>query len=132
MDSKSHFQKKHENLRRVLRHLETIVKAEQKKEFVVRIPSVPVSSTISSISPAAGSVENRGKSFVKTISEAVAQVNNMQLESATSGKQLGVGNAQSLHKVVLEAEEASLSMQMVVSLRNKALDAYQEVMRMQV
>ena len=43
-----------------------------------------------------------------------------------------MGTADSLHKVVLEAEEASLSMQMVVSLRNKALDAYQEVMRMQV
>lgn len=98
----------------------------------MRIPSVPATSTTSSITPASGSVENRGKSFVKTISEAVSQVNNMQLESATSGKQLGVGSAQSLHKVVLEAEEASLSMQMVVSLRNKALDAYQEVMRMQV
>jgi len=70
----------------------------------VRIPSVPVTSTTSSITPASGSVENRGKSFVKTISEAVSQVNNMQLESATSGKQLGVGSAQSLHKVVLEAE----------------------------
>lgn len=56
----------------------------------------------------------------------------MQLQSADSGRELGLGTASSLHKVVLEAEEASLSMQMVVSLRNKALDAYQEVMRMQV
>ena len=98
----------------------------------MRIPSVPVTSTTASITPASGSVQNRGKSFVRTLAESVAQVNRMQLDSANSGKQLGLGTAQSLHKVVLEAEEASLSMQMVVSLRNKAMDAYQEVMRMQV
>ena len=96
----------------------------------MRIPSVSPASVNQGITPAAQSAP--GKSFVRTLTEAVSQVNKMQLDSAESGKNLSQGTAQSIHKVVLEAEEASLSMQLVVSLRNKAMDAYQEVMRMQV
>ena len=98
----------------------------------MRIPSVPTTSVTSGVSPTSGTVNKPNRSFARTLTQAVAQVNRMQLESAKSGQELSMGTADSLHKVVLEAEEASLSMQMVVSLRNKALDAYQEVMRMQV
>ena len=99
----------------------------------MRIPSIPTTSVTPAVSPTSGSATQvSGRSFAKTLTEAVSQVNKMQLQSADSGRELGLGTASSLHKVVLEAEEASLSMQMVVSLRNKALDAYQEVMRRQV
>lgn len=100
----------------------------------MQIPAVSMRTAASAVTPSSGGVgaARKGKTFVRTLTEAVAQVNKMQLDSAQSGKQLAMGSADSIHKVVLEAEEASLSMQMVVSLRNKAMDAYQEVMRMQV
>lgn len=100
----------------------------------MRIPSIPTTSVTPVAQPSVtGGVQApAGASFAKTLTEAIGQVNKMQLDSAKSGQELSLGDAQSIHKVVLEAEEASLSMQMVVSLRNKALDAYQEVMRMQV
>lgn len=98
----------------------------------MKIPSITIPSVSGPTAPTPPISSAGGPSFVRTLTEAASNVNRQQLESAELGKQLGAGNAESLHKVVLDAEEASLSMQMVVSLRNKALDAYQEVMRMQV
>lgn len=99
----------------------------------MRIPSTQITQSATPPSRVTGPSAQIGKSpFVRTLTEAVSQVNRMQLQSAKSGRELSAGSAQSIHKVVLEAEEASLSMQMVVSVRNKALEAYQEVMRMQV
>lgn len=77
-------------------------------------------------------VEKAERGFARTLTEAVGQINKMQIDSANSGTELATGSASSLHRVVLEAEEASLSLQLMVAVRNKAMEAYQEVMRMQV
>lgn len=97
---------------------------------------------IQQLNPAAnlpGVVSGRGpvtrggeQGFVKSLTEAAAQVNRLQLDAANSSSQMVGGSASSLHQVVLEAEEASLSLQLMVAVRNKAMDAYQEVMRMQI
>ena len=89
----------------------------------MQIPSNQIANVANPVSGvSAPALKTGGPSFVRTLTEAVAQVNEMQLQSADSGRGLGLGSAQSLHKVVLEAEEASLSMQLVVSLRNKAIE----------
>jgi flagellar hook-basal body complex protein FliE len=46
-------------------------------------------------------------------------------------RSLAAGDAVSLHEVMMRAEEARLSFQLVVQLRNHVLEAYQEIMRMQ-
>ncbi len=45
---------------------------------------------------------------------------------------LASGQAPSLHQVMIHMEEAKLSLQLLAQVRNRLLDAYQEVMRMQV
>lgn len=58
---------------------------------------------------------------------------NAGLELAdTDVKKLAAGEAQSLHEVMIHLEEAKLSFQLLAQVRNRLLDAYQEVMRMQV
>jgi flagellar hook-basal body complex protein FliE len=47
-------------------------------------------------------------------------------------RKLAAGEAQSLHEVMMHMEEAKLSLQLLAQVRNRLLDAYQEVMRMQV
>ena len=42
------------------------------------------------------------------------------------------GNQEALHQAVIAMEEASVSFQLMVEVRNKLLEAYQEVMRMQI
>jgi flagellar hook-basal body complex protein FliE len=58
---------------------------------------------------------------------------NTSLVKAEQGVQrLAVGEATSLHDVMIHLEEAKLSFQLLAQVRNRLLDAYQEVMRMQV
>jgi flagellar hook-basal body complex protein FliE len=84
----------------------------------------PEMSTLSSSSVSDGA----GKFF----SELVSKVNDIQVQSDKSVQALASGENKNLHEVLIEVEKASISFQFMSQVRNKALDAYQEVMRMQV
>jgi flagellar hook-basal body complex protein FliE len=58
---------------------------------------------------------------------------NQQLVRADQGLQsLATGDAQNLHQVMIALEEARVGMQLMVQVRNRLLEAYQEILRMQV
>ncbi|MBB5020308.1 flagellar hook-basal body complex protein FliE [Chitinivorax tropicus] len=58
---------------------------------------------------------------------------NQQIAAADQGLQkLALGDASNLHHVMLQLEEAKLSVQLFVQIRNRMLEAYQDVMRMQM
>jgi flagellar hook-basal body complex protein FliE len=58
---------------------------------------------------------------------------NQQLARADQAmQQLAAGETQSLHQVMIALEEARLGVQLVAQVRNRLLEAYQEVIRMQV
>lgn len=59
-------------------------------------------------------------------------VNDKLISADSDMQKLAVGEAQSLHEVMINLEEARLSFQLLVQVRNRLLEAYQEVMRMQV
>jgi len=59
-------------------------------------------------------------------------VNHNMLQTAEDAKQLAMGQGDSLHAIMIHMEEAKLSLQLLAQVRNRMLDAYQEVMRMQV
>ena len=79
-------------------------------------------------SKASSLVEGAGKFF----SELVSKVNDLQTQSDKSIQELASGENKNLHEVMISMEKASISFQFMSSVRNKALEAYQEVMRMQV
>jgi flagellar hook-basal body complex protein FliE len=72
--------------------------------------------------------EGAGKFF----SELVSKVNDLQTQSDKAIQGLASGENKNLHEVMISMEKASISFQFMSSVRNKALEAYQEVMRMQV
>jgi flagellar hook-basal body complex protein FliE len=76
----------------------------------------------------AGPAEGAGKFF----SELVSKVNNLQTQSDQAIQGLASGENKNLHEVMISMEKASISFQFMSSVRNKALEAYQEVMRMPV
>jgi flagellar hook-basal body complex protein FliE len=58
---------------------------------------------------------------------------NGELQQAERGVQaLAAGAAPNLHEVMMQMEQAKLSLQLMVQVRNKLLDAYQELVRMQI
>ena len=82
-------------------------------------------STTTSTAQPAFSCQNVLGNFVNEVSEKQAAAGDA-VNGLLSGKNV------SLHQAVISMEEASVSFQMMVEVRNKLLDSYQEMMRMQV
>ena len=70
-------------------------------------------------------------SFINSLSDALREVNRGQLQNATDVDSSVRGKGPDLHKIMAETEEAGLAFQMTMQFRNKALEAYEDVMRMQ-
>lgn len=70
--------------------------------------------------------------FGKLVTDLVSEVNTKQTQAADSVNQLMSGKNVSLHQTMIAMEEASVSFQLMVEVRNKMLESYQELMRMQV
>lgn len=72
------------------------------------------------------------KSFADTLKAAVSNVNQMQQEADVKMQELAVGKTQNIHDVMLTTEKADIALRLMVQVRNKIIEAYQEVMKMQV
>lgn len=59
-------------------------------------------------------------------------VNRAMLRTESDAQRLAAGEIQNLHQVMINLEEAKMGFQLVMQVRNRMLEAYQEVMRMQI
>jgi flagellar hook-basal body complex protein FliE len=71
-------------------------------------------------------------SFSSLLGQMVQDVNAKQGVATQSLQDLQSGQNVSLHQTMIAMEEASVSFQLMVEVRNRLLDSYQEIMRMQV
>jgi len=77
-------------------------------------------------------VSNNNQNFTQYLKQALDKVNDVQINAENQTKALITGEAQNLHEVMLATEEARLALELSVQIRNKLVDAYQEMMRMQI
>ena len=63
---------------------------------------------------------------------AIKNTNELQNQSDQMNKMLAAGQVNDISQVVLASEKADIAMQLTLQVRNRVVDAYQEVMRMQV
>jgi flagellar hook-basal body complex protein FliE len=80
--------------------------------------------------PAAAPPE--GPSFQETLKSALSEVNDLQLEAGEMQRRMIAGEPVDLHEVMISAEEAGIAFDLMMEVRNKLLEAYQEIQRMQV
>ena len=80
------------------------------------------------ISPNQGS--NDGTSFADALKRAIGEVSTQQDNAQDYVQRFVRGEPVELHQVMAAAEEAQLSLEMLVELRNKMMDAYKTVMTM--
>ena len=73
-----------------------------------------------------------GSSFGEVLTKALDDVNRAQLNADDTTKKFLTGEIQDVHQVTIAAEQARIMMQLAVEIRNKAVEAYQELSRMQV
>lgn len=71
-------------------------------------------------------------SFKTALKEAIQDVNQLQQESAAKTEMLANGSIDNLHDVMITGQKASITLQATIEVRNKVIEAYQEIMRMQV
>lgn len=72
------------------------------------------------------------QSFGSVLNDALMKVNESQLISDDLTKKMITGEVTDLHQVTIAAEQASLMLNLSVQVRNKVIEAYQEVSRMQI
>lgn len=77
-------------------------------------------------------VTEAGKSFSDTLTEAISNVNELQKESDKKIQELTTGKTDDVASVMITAEKADIALRTMVQVRNKIIDAYQEIMKMQV
>lgn len=82
--------------------------------------------------PAAPSQGEGVKSFADTLKDAVQNVNQAQKEADVKMQELATGKNHNIHEVMLTTEKADISLRLMTQVRNKIIEAYQEIMKMQV
>ena len=72
------------------------------------------------------------KSFGNLLMEALDNVNDLQQKADQASTDLATGKIEDISQVVIAAEKAAVALQLTIQVRNKMLESYQEMMRMQV
>lgn len=72
------------------------------------------------------------ESFADVLKSSIEKVNGLQNEADQATQDLLVGKDTNIHQVMIAMEKADLSFQMMMQVRNKIVNAYEEMMRMQV
>lgn len=93
-----------------------------------------IGSSANSLSPQSigDHVSKAEQSFADVMRNSMAEANKAQLQGDSAIQELQSGNAEHLHEVMLSVEKADISLRMLVQMRNKAMSAYEEIMRMQL
>ena len=73
-----------------------------------------------------------GPSFKETMQGFLKDVNSMQVKADQSIEKMAAGEITDVHQVMSTVQEANVAFNMMMEIRNKVMDAYQEVMRIRL
>lgn len=100
---------------------------------VERIGSLPLIKNLPDISVRDSSFKNPNLvPFSEYLSSAINKANDAIIQSERLNNDFAVGKTDNIHKVMIAAEKAEIALQFTLQIRNKLLDAYNEIMRMQI
>ncbi len=83
-------------------------------------------------SPGVGHAAGSPGAFGTMVSDGLAALDQQVQGTQADLRQLASGQVENLHQVMIRLEEARLSFQLMLQVRNRLLESYQDVMRMQV
>lgn len=81
---------------------------------------------------ASGDGNDFSTGFAGILQDAVSKVNDLQLDAEKTANDFALGKTDNIHEVMIASEKADIALQFAMQIRNKILDAYNEIMRMQV
>jgi len=95
------------------------------------LPAKPLVRPIAGASRETGAAQI-AQDFGSFLRNAMEQLNRQQSEVDTLNDKFVTGEVADVHQLTIAAEKLSLSLEMTVQIRNKAIEAYQEIMRTQI
>lgn len=99
------------------------------------IEAVPALGLDDEVAPAAARAAAAGPAavpFAQLLGQGIEAVNQRLLASQSDLQGVALGEAANLHEVMIGLEESRVALQLMVQVRNRLLESYQDVMRMQV
>jgi flagellar hook-basal body complex protein FliE len=91
------------------------------------ISAVPAAPSVGSAEAPAGA-----GGFLDSLKTAVGKVNDVQLQAGQAVDALMTGQTQDIHRTMVALQQADVSFQLMMQIRNKLVTAYEEIQRMQI
>ena len=70
--------------------------------------------------------------FKEMLESYIGEVNKLQMKAEEMDQQFAAGTIENVHEVTIAAEKAALALDLTIQIRNKVVEAYQEIMRMPI
>jgi flagellar hook-basal body complex protein FliE len=86
----------------------------------------------STANPVAASPDVGAGSFGQLVTDGIADVNRQLIGNQVDLQKLAVGDAQNLHQIMINLEESRVSFQLMMQVRSRLLEAYQDIMKMPI
>jgi len=87
---------------------------------------------ISDIQKESGKVREDDGSFGEILKDKIGEINKLKLDADAAIAKVELSDSGSIHEAMIAMQKASISFKAMMAVRNKMLEAYREVMRMQV
>ena len=81
---------------------------------------------------ALGGANETAASFKDAVKNALGEVNHLQSQADEMAMKLATGDLEDVHRAMIAMQKAKLALDLTIQVRNKVIEAYQEIMRMQV
>ncbi|MEO5954611.1 MAG: flagellar hook-basal body complex protein FliE [Nitrospiraceae bacterium] len=100
---------------------------DQIKPIAIPTPSF---GELGTASQASGGTPSAG--FMDTLQHAISKANDIQLQASQATDALMTGQSQNVHGTMVALQEADISFQLMMQIRNKLVSAYEDIQRMQM
>ena len=95
-------------------------------------PEMPLQVSLTGTGEEKSVGSGKESSFKDIVAGFLSTVNQLQLDADAKVRGLATGEVKNLHEVMVASEKASLAMQFTMQLRNRLIEAYQDILRTQV
>lgn len=87
---------------------------------------------ITSLSQTQSLESKNATGFSEFLKESIHKVNDLELYSQQMDQLLAVGEIDNIHEPMIAAQKADIAIQLTIEIKNKVIDAYKEIMRLQL
>jgi len=94
--------------------------------------AIPASSFVGNAPVAHPASAAPAGGFMSSLQQAISKANDIQLQANQATEALMSGQTQNIHQTMVALQEADVSFQLMMQIRNKLLSAYEEIQRMQI